>query len=190
MRVFSRMPACAVLLSAAAVLVAATATNAGSGATPIATGQGLQAESGANLGVSGRRDFSFSVVEMPDGTVAGEAHVVQVGGVKIFFDVTSYGADSTGIMWIAGPVTKTQDGGPLVGFTAIIGIKDNGASGKSDAITLLSALPPQIGPFPTTSVDEVAFVLSLFFGYPNTPDALRVPSAERTSNGLRGVAAD
>jgi len=165
-----------------------SSTHANSGAQKIAGGQGFLFSSDADLGANDIRQFSFNVREMPDGTVQGKATLVQVGGIKVWVDVNSYEQDSTGILWVGGPITRTQgDEAPPVGDLAVFGVKDGGAGGSADEISLLFSGPPEDADasgtvVPTTTIQELISLLSTF-GLPNSADALRfvlTPPAPRS----------
>ena len=138
MKLTSKIAVCAVV-SAAFLLGAAAPSHAQ--ATPIGNGQGLTGDPGPDL-----RTFSFSVVELPNGSVTGHGQVFDHGlNFWVHFNITSF-MFIDDMLLMAGPVTKAVNAPNFtIGATFFFAVKDGG-KGKSsiDEISLVSVAPPNL----------------------------------------------
>lgn len=125
-------------------LLAAITMVSGALAAPVFAARGTSASGSGMLTINGEmRTFAFTVHEGPDGTVAGQAHVVNRSmdfAEHISLDCLRVVGNTA---FVSGIVTK---GDPLEGWKALFSVRDNGEGSNSpeDTITLVSHLPPTI----------------------------------------------
>ena len=159
--------ALAVLFGVASITIAGL-----NGATLIAKGYALVEDAELFDVTSGKttivekRHLVFGIGEHPDGSVEGWGIIGSSAGIVSFFDVNSHATDSDGVLWMAGPVTWTNDGG-ATGRLMMTGVKDNG--NEPDEIYFAVALVPS---FWGTSLDDVQSVLA-DLGLPDSPDSFK-----------------
>lgn len=164
-----------VAVAAIAVLIGvASATTAGlDGTTLIAKGYALVEDAElfevttGKVTVIERRHLVFGIRKMLDGTMEGWGIIGTSAGTVHFFDVNSHATDSDGVLWMAGPVTWTNDDG-ATGRLLMTGVKDNGSG--PDEIYFSVVLVPS---FWGTSLDDVQSVLAAL-GLPDTPDSFKI----------------
>lgn len=130
--------------SAALLLGAAATTHAqevASGANKIANGNGVTGTPSEGL-----RTFSFSLVELPNGTLQGQGRMHdQNFDAWVRFDITSYMVVD-GILLMAGPITYVagDDAPPefFEGSTFFFAVRDGGTGEEAvDEISLANAFP-------------------------------------------------
>lgn len=116
-------------LVAYATLLAVTLVGAASPSQ--AQAQAIGNGHGAVDAPSGPITITFSVVELPNGTINGHGilHFPDLGG-HVRFEVTSY-TFVDGALLMAGPVTKAKNAPPnyFIGATQVLAVEDNGNGG-------------------------------------------------------------
>jgi hypothetical protein len=146
---------CAVL--SATVLLAGAATSLAqqiqSTALQIANGNGVTGTPGEGI-----RTFSFSVAELPNGSLRGRGvlHDQPSGGL-LRFDITSYTVVDD-ILLMAGPITMVNDNVPpqfFVGATFFFAVRDGG-DGRH-AVDKISGA--NLAPIPDLTIDEILALL-------------------------------
>ena len=168
MRITTRFATCAAI--SAAVLLAGAATSQGQPpALKIANGNGV-------LGApsEGFRTFSFSLVELPNGSVQGHGVIHdQIFDASIHFDITSYTVVED-ILLMAGPITAVSDNVPpnfFVGATFFFAARDGGNGGQAiDEISLASSAP-----IPGLTIDDILFLLCVMNPNCDTNDPIVLP---------------
>ena len=148
MKLTSRFAMCAAV--SAAVLLGGAAQAA---ALKIANGNGVTGTPGEGL-----RTFSFSLVELPNGSLQGHGVIHdQVFEASTHFDITSYTVVDD-ILLMAGPITAVSGNVPpnfFVGATFFFAVRDGGHGGLAiDEISLANSAP-----IPGLTIDEILFLL-------------------------------
>jgi hypothetical protein len=128
------------------------------GALKIANGNGVTGTPGWDL-----RTFSFSLVELPDGSLQGHGVLHdQMSMGLLHFDITSYTVVDD-ILLMAGPITLVNENVPpvfFVGATFFFAVRDDGQGNLAiDEISGAMAVP-----FPGWTIEEI-----LDFICDNTP---------------------
>ncbi len=148
MKLTSRFAMCAAV--SAAVLLGGAATG---NALKIANGNGVTGTPSEGL-----RTFSFSLVELPNGSLQGHGVLHdQVFDASAHFDITSYTVVDD-ILLMAGPITAVSENVPpefFVGATFFFAVRDGGNGGQ--AIDEISAA--NSAPIPGLTIDEILFFL-------------------------------
>ncbi|MHC4140651.1 MAG: hypothetical protein ACYSUF_01815 [Planctomycetota bacterium] len=144
--------------ASAAVLLGGAAISHGQqwqpAALKIANGNGVTGTPSEGL-----RTFSFSLVELPNGSLQGHGVLHnQVPQAGVHFDITSYTV-ADDVLLMAGPITDIAgDSVPpqfFVGATFFFAVRDGGDGGQAiDEISLANAAP-----IPGLTIDEILFLI-------------------------------
>ncbi len=164
MKLTSRFAMCAAV--SAAVLLGGAAQAA---ALKIANGNGVTGTPSEGL-----RTFSFSLVELPNGSLQGHGVIHdQVFEASTHFDITSYTVVED-ILLMAGPITAVSDNVPpnfFVGATFFFAVRDGGHGGQAiDEISLANSAP-----IPGLTIDEILFLLCVMNPNCNPNDPIVLP---------------
>ena len=172
MKLTSRFAMCAVV--SAAVLLGGAATSHGQqeqpAASKIANGNGVTGTPSEGL-----RTFSFSLVELPDGSLQGHGVLHnQVPQATVRFDIPSYTVVDD-VLLMAGPITQVVgDNVPpqfFVTATFFFAVRDGGnGDGAIDEISLAN-----VAPIPGLTIDEILFHLCVMNPPCNPNDPVVLP---------------
>ena len=138
--------ACCVALAAVGIISGVHHTQAGEKAGAVANGSGWQVSEDGQ-----KRTFAFTAVQLPDGSVTGQAQVKSRAGDTMLHVAIDCLVSDGNTTYISGPiVSSNNEGGAPIGFTVFFAVQDNGQGHPSpDLITPGFVFPPIFPePFP------------------------------------------
>jgi hypothetical protein len=142
-RVLSRGIACAVLAAGCLIASAPRALSQAGTLAPVADGHGVFVAQNQETHV-----FAFSLLELPNGTIHGQAVVLEPATQGlVVVDITSFMFIGD-ILAMAGPITTAINAPPqfVEGATAFFSVKDNGSGSPiPDEFAGVGVVPPQFG---------------------------------------------